>query len=172
MQQVERRRRAIVGRGKRRLRQKVMKWRPPRPELRISALLMGGSRGQNPDPSDQRVGPGKANASLGVGIREWYYPSTSIRKKKKRETVRHPPLRVARTGHDNDQGGRRLWIRSDATYLQRAPRRRQWLQRRACLLRKLVKEQLPCPSTKKAPFASTMRRPVPASRCCLSPAGD
>ena len=34
------------------------------------------------------------------------------------------------------------------------------------------KEELPCPSTKKAPFASTMRRPVPASRCCSSPAGD
>jgi len=26
-------------------------------------------------------------------------------------------------GNDNDQGGRRLWIRSDATYLPRAPRR-------------------------------------------------
>ena len=28
------------------------------------------------------------------------------------------------------------------------------------------------PSTKKAPFASTMRRPVPAFRCCSSPAAD
>ena len=27
-------------------------------------------------------------------------------------------------------------------------------------------------STKKVPFASTMRRPVPASRCCSSRAGD
>ena len=28
------------------------------------------------------------------------------------------------------------------------------------------------PSTKTVPFASTMRRPVPVSRCCSSPAGD
>ena len=65
-------------------------------------------------------------------------------------------LRAARTGHDNDQGGRRLWIRSDATYWQRAPRRRRWPQRRACLLSRLGREELPCPSTKKAPFASTI----------------
>jgi len=30
--------------------------------------------------------------------------------------------------HNNDQGGRRLWIQSDATYLQPAPRRRPWPQ--------------------------------------------
>ena len=31
---------------------------------------------------------------------------------------------------------------------------------------------LPCPSTKKAPFASAIRRLVPASRCCSSPVAD
>ena len=28
------------------------------------------------------------------------------------------------------------------------------------------------PFYERGPFASTMRRPVPASRCCSSPAGD
>src|SRR6267143_4984820 len=48
------------------------------------------------------------------------------------ESVVHPrstlAVRAARTGYNNDQGGRRLWIQSDATYLQPAPRRRPWPQ--------------------------------------------
>ena len=32
--------------------------------------------------------------------------------------------------------------------------------------------ELPWPFTKKAPFASTTRKPAPASRCCSSPAAD
>ena len=81
-------------------------------------------------------------------------------------------LEAARTGHSDDQEKGQSWIRSDARYSRRAPRRRRWPQRRASLRSRLGKEELPCPSTKKALFASTTKRPVPAFRCCSLPAED
>src|SRR5437879_13732451 len=64
----------------------------------------------------------------------------------------------------DDQGGRRLWIGPDATYWQRELLQRQRPPCRACLLSSRAKEEL-ASSMKGAQFASTMRRPVPASRC-------
>src|SRR6266487_2582864 len=64
----------------------------------------------------------------------------------------------------DDQGGRRLWIGPDATYWQRELLQRQRPPCRACLLSSRAKEEL-ASSMKGARFASTMRRPVPASRC-------
>src|SRR5215475_2241924 len=84
--------------------------------------------------------------------------------------VRH--LRAARTGHENDQGGRRSWIRSDALYLRLAPRRLLSSRRHACSHSKLGKEELPNAFTKRAPFVYTLRRSVPASRYCSLPAED
>src|SRR5215469_3178479 len=75
-------------------------------------------------------------------------------------------LRAADSGEDDDRGERRLWIRSDAPFWPRAPRRPRWRQRRVCLLSSRHKEELPCASMKKAPSASITRRPVPASHCC------
>src|SRR6516164_10003677 len=63
-------------------------------------------------------------------------------------------LRAADSGDDDDRGGRRLWIRSDAPFWPRAPRRPRWPQRRACLRSSRHKEELPCASMKKAPSAS------------------
>ena len=57
-------------------------------------------------------------------------------------------------------GGPFIW-----NLLKRAPPLRRWPQQHACLLSRPGQEPPPCPSTKKALFASTMRRPVPASRC-------
>src|SRR5439155_22841153 len=63
----------------------------------------------------------------------------------------------------NYQGGRRLWIRLDAPYWQRELRQRQRPPCGAYLLSNRAKEEL-ARSMKGALFASTMRRPVPASR--------
>ena len=55
---------------------------------------------------------------------------------KRHSTHRASPYKgtqAAGTGHNDDQGGRRLWILSDAQYWQPAPRRRRWPQRRGCL---------------------------------------
>src|ERR1700738_1105702 len=72
-----------------------------------------------------------------------------------------------------DRGARLLWIQSDAPCWQRVSRRRRWPPRlRGCLRKVPGKEELPWVFTKKAPFASISRRPVPASRCWSSSAED
>src|SRR4051812_22208900 len=71
---------------------------------------------------------------------------------------------AAGTGHNNDQGGRRVWILSDAQYWQPAPRQRRWPQRRGWLRSRPARAEQVAPFFKKAAFSSTLGEPVSAFR--------